>query len=113
TQSVADAAELVLSRAGASLHRDAVDQRVIDNVRHHRGKLINSQAEVGGWPTLHTQFAPLDTDQDGMPDAWEKAHGLNPTDPADPNGDRDHDGYTNLEEYLNRLCEAKSEIRAL
>ena len=49
--------------------------------------------------------SPADTDHDGMPDAWEKAHGLDPHDPADRNGDRDGDGYTNLEEYLNSLCE--------
>jgi hypothetical protein len=39
-----------------------------------------------------------------MPDAWEAAHGLNPEDPADSAADRDGDGYTNLEEYLNSLA---------
>ena len=39
-----------------------------------------------------------------MPDAWEASHGLEPDDPDDRNGDRDGDGYTNLEEYLNSLC---------
>ena len=39
-----------------------------------------------------------------MPDAWEKANGLNPKKPADRNDDRDGDGYTNLEEYLASLC---------
>ena len=43
-------------------------------------------------------------DRDGMPDAWERGHGLNPKDPGDRNRDRDGDGYTNLEEYLNSLC---------
>ena len=38
-----------------------------------------------------------------MPDAWEKAHGLNSNDPSDRIADRDGDGYTNLEEYLNSL----------
>ena len=38
-----------------------------------------------------------------MPDAWETAHGLNPNDPADGSKDRNNDGYTNLEEYLNSL----------
>jgi hypothetical protein len=104
TQSAKEAAELVLNGAGASLHRDAVDKRVVDDVRNRRGKLIDSQDEVGGWPVLHSLPAPLDSDHDGMPDAWEKAHGLNPDDPADRNGDRDGDGYTNLEEYLNSLC---------
>ena len=104
TQSATEGAELVLSLAGASLSRDAVDQRVTDNVRKRRGKLIDSQAEVGGWPKLGSKAAPSDQDRDGMPDAWEKAHGLNPTDPTDRNADRDGDGYTNLEKYLNSLC---------
>jgi hypothetical protein len=38
-----------------------------------------------------------------MPDQWEKQNQLNPKDPADRNGDRNNDGYTNLEEYLNSL----------
>ncbi len=103
TQSAQEAYEQVLARAGASLKRDAVDERVISNVREHKGRLIDSQDQVGGWPTLHTLPAPRDSDGDGMPDAWETAHGLNPNDPADGRQDRDHDGYTNLEEYLNFL----------
>jgi hypothetical protein len=108
TQTAAAAAELVLAHAGASLHRDAVDQRIVEDVRNGRGKLIDSQEQVGGWPMLHSAPAPADQDRDGMPDAWEKAHGLNPTDPADRNADRDGDGYTNLEEYLNSLCPASA-----
>ena len=103
TQSATESFELVLAHAGASLRRDAVDTRVIDDVRQRRGQLINSPSEVGGWPELRTTPAPLDTDRDGMPDAWEIAHGLDPRNPADRNADRDGDGYTNLEEYLNSL----------
>jgi hypothetical protein len=48
--------------------------------------------------------APVDSDDDGMPDdAWEEAHGLDPT-RDDSIADRDGDGYTNLEEYLNSLA---------
>jgi hypothetical protein len=104
TQSAAEALKLVLARAGASLQHDAVDERVTDNVRQRRGRLIDSQAEVGGWPKLRSAPAPPDGDRDGIPDAWEESHGLNPADPADRNADRDNDGYTNLEEYLNSLC---------
>jgi hypothetical protein len=104
TQSTVEAAELVLARAGASKSRDAVDQRVTDNVRQRQGRLIDSQSQVGGWPKLRSTPAPADQDGDGMPDDWEKAHGLNPNEPADRNADFDGDGYTNLEQYLFSLC---------
>jgi Bacterial TSP3 repeat len=45
------------------------------------------------------QVCAGDSDCDGMPDAWEIAHGLNPYDPSDANLDPDGDGLTNLEEY--------------
>jgi hypothetical protein len=105
TQSAAEAAELVLSHSGASLRRDAVDKRVIDNVRNRKGKVIDSQAEVSGWPELRSLPAPVDSDHDGMPDDWEKAHGLNPDDPTDRNGKTSGESYTNLERYLNGLCQ--------
>jgi hypothetical protein len=39
-----------------------------------------------------------------MPDAWEAANGLNASDASDRNGDRNGDGWTNLEEYINSLA---------
>jgi len=104
TQPAHKVLSLVLARAGASLHRDAVDLRVINDARRRQGRLLNSQSEVGGWPRLRSEKAPADTDRDGMPDAWERTHKLNPSDPSDRNADRDGDGYTNLEEYINGLC---------
>ena len=102
TVPAAQALDLVLASVGASLPvRDPVDARIIAEVRSHGGHIINSQTEVGGWPVLKTAAPPVDSDHDGMPDAWEIAHGLNPHDPADAAADNDHDGYTNLEEYLN------------
>ena len=47
--------------------------------------------------------APPDSDHDGMPNAWETARGLNPSSDNDASDDRDSDGYTNIEEYLNSL----------
>jgi len=103
TQMAAEALELVLLKAGASLHRDAVDQRVIEDVRRHKGKLINSQEEVGAWAMLRSAPAPEDRDHDGIPDTWEKSHGLNPEDPTDRNGYSGGIKFTNLERYLNGL----------
>ena len=57
---------------------------------------------MGGWPELKSTPAPVDTDHDGMPDAWEKTHGLDPNDAADRNR-LAADGYTMLETYLNSL----------
>jgi len=94
---------LVLAGAGASLVRDAVDERFIADVRQRRGKLINSQTEVGGWPALKSTSTPLDSDGDGMPDAWELAQGLNPQDASDAARVDATSGYTNLERYLNGL----------
>ena len=96
-----DLLKLVLPTVGASLpKRDAVDTRLIDHVRHHTGKIIDSQTQVGGWPELKSGKVPLDSDNDGIPDAWEIKHGLNPHDPADASLIGKY-GYSNIEEYLN------------
>ena len=101
---------LVLANAGATLpRRDSVDTRIIREVRqgtvtYSATGIIDSQSEVGGWPVLHSALAPQDSDHDGMADEWERAHGLDPANPADRNGDLNGDGYTNLEKYLNNLA---------
>lgn len=104
TQSAEAAYELVLAKAGASRVRDEADQRVIAGVKDRMHRRIDSQNEVGGWPKLESGTAPADSDRDGMPDVWEKEHGLNADDPADGNATQ-KDGYTNLEHYLNSLAE--------
>ncbi len=101
TQSAIQAYDLLLKYAGASISRDAVDKRIVEGIKDRSNQLIDSQDQVGGWPVLKTAIPPKDTDQDGMPDEWEAANGLNIHDSADRNGDSDNDGYTNLETYLN------------
>jgi len=92
----------VLADAGATLpQRDSVDTRVIAGVQKGTGRIIDDEQDVGAWPTLASAEAPKDTDRDGMPDSWERRHGLNRDDATDRNADNDQDGYTNLEEYLN------------
>ncbi len=104
TTSARDALEAVLARSGATLPvRDAVDERIVLDVRNHSGRIVDSQREVGGWPTYRSAVAPPDTDGDGMPDDWEIAHGLNPRDPSDAAKKRNGSGYTNLEEYINSI----------
>lgn len=96
--------ERVLGAAGAlPWRRDAVDARIVRQVRTQTGRVINTVEEAGGWPALQSAEPPPDSDLDGMPDEWERAHGLDPAKP-DHNADRDGDGYTNLEEYLNALA---------
>jgi pectate lyase len=102
TGSARDAYKMVLAAVGAcNPVRDSVDARIINDVMERKGKIINSQKDVGGWPDLKSAPAPADSDHDGMPDSWEIAHGFNPKDASDAQADPDKDGYTNLEEYLN------------
>jgi len=100
--SAREAYEAVLAAVGASLpRRDSTDARIVNEVRQRAGSIIDSQSQVGGWPELKSTTPPQDTDGDGMPDDWERRHGLNPRDAADGFADKDRDGYTNIEEYLN------------
>ncbi|MEA3401963.1 MAG: pectate lyase [Armatimonadota bacterium] len=102
TRDAQAAFERVMADVGATLPaRDAVDARVIEAVRSGGGRIIDSQTEVGGWPEYDSGEPPDDADSDGMVDDWERAHGLDPGDPADSAADEDGDGYTNIEEHLN------------
>jgi len=95
--------ERVLRWAGASLARDTVDERVVGQVRKLEGRIIDDEMSVGGWPHLGPGRARPDRDLDGLPDDWEVLHDLDPDNPADTIKDRNGDGYTNLEEYINSL----------
>lgn len=94
--------EIVLSKAGAMIpSRDAVDKRIVESVRNNNGRYVSSQNSVGGWPALNSGTPPQDSDHDGIADNWELTHGLNPNSAGDGSQDRDGDGYTNVEEYIN------------
>lgn len=124
-----EAYEFVLNNVGATLpKRDAVDIRVINYVKtgeitykegmentlgsefvkrrlpndSYKKGIITHIDQVGGYPQYEgTPYK--DSDGDGIPDAWEKAHGLNPNDPSDANKDMNGDGYTNIEKYFNGI----------
>ncbi len=123
TQTAQEAYGSVLDFAGASFVRDAVDNRIIDNVknrdftaqgsRESKYGIIDSQEDVGGFPVLNggvvitRNLDEYDTDRDGIPNEWELAKGLDPNNAndgkaktLDPQGQ-----YTNLEIYLNSLVE--------
>lgn len=117
THSAQKTFEKVLAYAGASYKRDAVDARYAEEAKNgtatYKGSvtklagIIDSQNDVGGWPTLNSTEKLLDSDNDGMPDIWETAHGLNPKDANDAAAYTiDKKGYyTNIEVYCNALVE--------
>lgn len=120
THSAADAYARVLAHVGASLRRDAVDERVLSDARQGKatysgskgstGGLIDTQGDVGGWPELtatpeEIARAATDTDGDGIPDYYEELLGLDKTDAADGVAKTldPQKLYTNLEVYLHYL----------
>ena len=128
-----DAYKYVLKNAGATIpSRDIVDERIIEEVEtgkpyyvegldpnsfyqfehrrlpndSYKQGIITDISQVGGYPEYKgTPY--VDTDGDGMPDAWEKANGLNPNDPSDAVKDCTGDGYTNIEKYINGISTKK------
>jgi hypothetical protein len=116
TQTAEEAYADVLADVGCNFPAlDPHDQRIIAETRAgtftHRGSvsgfpgLPDSQADVGDWDEYPEVRRPdgWDTDGDGMPDTWESAHGLDPRDAHDGAAERNGDGFTNLEDYLNSL----------
>ncbi|HOQ05751.1 MAG TPA: carbohydrate-binding protein [Anaerohalosphaeraceae bacterium] len=117
TTSAYQALQDVLASAGASLVRDPVDQRIVSDVINGTGSFVyntplpTDPPEVLNrfWPPLASAPAPTDSDHDGMPDCWETANGLNPSNPADRNSYTLDPDYTNLEVYLNWLVQGDTQ----
>lgn len=121
THSAAEAYEKVLAYAGASLYRDEVDARYMEEAKTgtatYKGSItkspgiIDKVADVNGYTEANfgtgSRPADFDTDKDGIPDEWEKANGLNPNDASDAlTYSLDAKGYyTNIEVYANSLVE--------
>lgn len=119
THTAEKAYEQVLKYVGASLHRDALDEILINDALDGKATFtgsgnnpgfINSQEDVKSiiptlWPELKQEEAKPDTDGDGMPDEWEQNKGLNPNDKSDGNTYTLDKDYTNLEVYLNSIVE--------
>lgn len=109
-----NAYETVLTKAGCSLHRDAIDERIVNEVRNgtytysgSRGSsngLIDSQDDVHGREVEYKTYdQPVDTDGDGIPDAWEDAHGMDKNNFMDAKETSVKAPYMNIEVYLNEL----------
>jgi pectate lyase len=98
----------VLQYAGASLVRDKLDARYVSEVesgtytfegsKGSTGGLIDSQTDVGAWITYNSFPAPVDSNNDGIPDGW-----LEKNYPEKKSTDFNKQGYTYLEVYLNSL----------
>lgn len=111
TQDAETAFDKVLTYAGASLNRDAVDVRIAGEARNGtvtyygsvsgKAGIIDTQNDVGGWPELAQGTAPTDTDADGIPDGW-----LDTNYPGITSTQLHESGYTYLEIYLNSLVDS-------
>jgi hypothetical protein len=131
THTAREAYTNVLANVGANFPKsDAVDLHILKDVRDGTAEFIGTRGPTYGdrpspnypgiidtqsddkaaegspnfpWPDYKTYNVPVDSDHDGIPDDWEKAHGLNPNDASDASKNLNTDGYTNLEKYLNSL----------
>ena len=121
THSAAESFSKVLAYSGASLYRDEIDARYMEEAKIGTAKykgsitqspgIIDKVADVNGYTEANfgtaTRPADFDTDKDGIPDSWETANGLNPNDATDAltYSLDSKKYYTNLEVYANSLVE--------
>lgn len=105
---------LIAQQAGDTLCRDTVDRDLVAQLLSFGklGKLIADETELALEPPATDTKTPKDTDGDGIPDAWELAHHLNPHDASDGQRLDPQTGYSNLEIYLNELASDASKSRS-
>lgn len=115
THTAQEAYEKVLDYGGASLSRDVIDERIVENVKNtsytfegSNGStkgIIDTQSDVGGWPELQSETPPEDTSGDGMPDEWKTEVKLDPA-KNETNGNDLSTAYDNVEVYINSIVES-------
>ena len=97
-----EAYDFVINSSGATLpSRDPVDKEVIKDIQTKGDGMVNTKQNTLEWPIFNSGLTLIDNDNDGMPDYWEQVNNLNIAN-DDNSYDNDGDGYTNIEEYLNR-----------
>ncbi|HET9570414.1 MAG TPA: fibronectin type III domain-containing protein [Bacteroidales bacterium] len=112
-----DALTWIIDSVGPSLPaRDDVDKYIIDEVKTYGGGTsggITSERTLphGGTGVLYGGYKPTDTDGDAIPDAWETANGLNPTDASDAAAIATN-GYSNIENYSFTIGSAYPYIKS-
>ncbi|MDT0677592.1 pectate lyase family protein [Autumnicola musiva] len=121
TQPAELAYKSVLSDVGSNLPLDNHDKRIIqetiDSTFKYKGSksklagMIDTEEDAGGWenyPEEH-RSSDWDSDHDGLPNWWENVKGLNVNskedDFSEANLDKDSDGFTELEEYLDWMAQ--------
>ncbi len=114
TESAAAAWQKIADDAGCSLHRDAVDRTLIEELCSlgGRGTIVRTEAELGGMVELKNAQIPAGSTHDGIPDDWLISHHLDPRQPGIARADSDGDGCCNLEKYANDLAASKSPARS-
>ncbi|MBE9639672.1 hypothetical protein IQ782_22710 [Salipiger pacificus] len=104
-----DVLDWVVSHAGVIIDgkRSKIDQRIIDTVVDDDGRIIDSQKEVGGYLDQVAMKTIKDSDDDGIPDAYEKLIGSD-ANRADSDKDADGNGLANIEDYINALLDGSA-----
>jgi len=116
TETANQAYHSIIAGVGASYRRDTLDLRIIKNVLDTTVKIIDVHGGYSNvsslnptnmvWPYLQSGNALLDSDEDGIPDEWEKKMGLNPHNKADAKLSSINPMYNNIEVYIHSITKS-------